>query len=441
MANRGRRWRGRRGATRVPRGGCGSKPAAAPPPRPAARRLRSLLLLILLPLAGCRGQDPQVVPVPPPERVRIGAFMSTTGDTGQYGISALNGIRMAVEEANATGGVGGRRVELIVRDTRSDVGETERVVRQLADEARVHALLGEIVSSRTVAAAAAAQAAGVPLLTPSATSPEVTRAGDYVFRSCYTDPLQGSALAYFAVHTLGARRAAFLIDAGQNYSTELARFIREEFTRRGGEVVLTSFYASGANDFRSQLGEVREARPDVVFVPGYYLEAGLLARQAAQLGITAPLVGGDGWDSPRLYEIGGDAVVGDYYSSHFSADDPDPMVRRFVEDYRRFFNNVTPDAFAATAYDAARILLDACARAPTLERAAVRDALAQTRDFPGVTGLVTFNAARDADKPLVVVRIGDNGRHAVAQRITPAQLVPEPTPTPTPTPPRRRSRR
>jgi len=407
------------------------------------RTTTGLLLLVAASLLAANCRRPHAgggdVVVQPPEGVRIGAFMSLTGDTGQYGLSALNGIRMAVEEANATGGVAGRRVELIVRDTRSDVTETERVVRSLVEEERVHALLGEIVSSRSVAAAALAQAAGVPMLTPSSTNPEVTRSGDYVFRSCYTDPLQGAAVAAFASRTLGARRAAFLLDAGQNYSTELARFIREEFTRHGGEVVLTAFYASGAADFTSQLGEIRAVRPDVIFVPGYYLEAGLLARQAAQLGIAAPLVGGDGWDSPRLYEIGGDALVGDYFSSHFSADDPDPLVRRFVDDYRRFFN-APPDAFAATAYDGARILLDACARAPALERAAVRDALAATRDFPGVTGLVTFNGARDAVKSVVIIRIGDHGVHAVEQRITPGQLAPPPTPTPTPTPQRRRRR-
>jgi branched-chain amino acid transport system substrate-binding protein len=404
-----------------------------------------ILLLSALLAAGCgrargggedQGQGGGAV-VQPPERVRIGAFMSMTGDTGQYGLSAINGIRMAVEEVNAAGGVGGKRVELIVRDTRSDEAETERAVRSLVEEARVHALLGEVVSSRSLVAGRIAQAARVPMLTPSSTSPEVTRRGEYVFRSCYTDPLQGAAIADFALGTLNARRAAFLLDAGQAYSTELARFIREEFTRGGGEVVLTAFYASGAADFTSQLFEVASVKPDVVFVPGYYLEAGLLARQAAQLGVTAPLVGGDGWASPRLYEIGGDAVVGSYFSSHFAADDADPLVRRFVEDYRRFFNS-PPDAFAASAYDAARILLDACGRAPALDGPALRDALAATRDFPGVTGFVTFNHARDAVKPVVIVRIADHGAHVVAQRIRPDQLAPPPTPTPTPTPHRRR---
>jgi len=412
--------------------------------------LLPLLLAALLLAPGCRrapagGGGAEAGPSPTPADnglVRIGAFMSLTGDTAQYGISAYNGMTMAVEEANASGGVGGRRVELIVQDTRSDGVETEVVVRRLVSDFRVHALLGEVVSSRTLAAARVAQAERVPMLTPSATTPEVTKVGDYVFRSCYTDPHQGAALAHFAARDLGARRAAFLIDAGQNYSSALARFIREEFTRRGGEVVFTAYYGAGAADYTSQLREVGAAAPEVIFIPGYYLEAGLMARQLKGLGVEAPLVGGDGWDSPRLFEIGGPALVGAYFSSHYSADDTDPVVRNFVEGYRRLFNNA-PDAFAATAYDAARVMLAALARAPTLERAAVRDALAATRDFPGVTGPVTFDANRDAVKPIVVIRIEENGRHAVWRRVEPAQIADwlAPTPSPTPTPPRRRRRK
>ncbi len=407
----------------------------------------TLALAAGLSAAGCRRPEPAPGPAPEPTpadngRVRIGAFMSLTGDTAQYGISAYNGMRMAVEEANSSGGVHGRQVELIVQDTRSDGVETEVVVRRLATESRVHALLGEVVSSRTLLAARVAQAERVPMLTPSATTPEVTKVGDYVFRSCYTDPHQGAALAHFASRDLGASRAAFLIDAGQNYSSALARFIREEFTRRGGEVVLTTYYGAGAADYTSQLREVAAARPEVVFIPGYYLEAGLMARQLKGLGLEAPLVGGDGWDSPRLWEIGGPSLVGAYFSSHYSVDDTDPVVHSFVEGYRRLFNGA-PDAFAATAYDAARIMLAALARAPTLDRAAVRDALAATRDFPGVTGPVTFDANRDAVKPVVVIRIEENGRHAVWRRVEPDQLADwlAPSPTPSPTPPRRRRRK
>jgi branched-chain amino acid transport system substrate-binding protein len=409
------------------------------------RRFYAAPLACLLPaclaLFGCarpRGGD--IVVKPADDKVRVGAVMSLTGDTAQYGLSALNGARMAIEEANASGGVAGRRVELIVQDTRSDSAETEVVVRRLAREYNVHALVGEIVSSRSFAAARAAQSEGLPMLTPSATSPEVTSPGDFIFRSCYTDAFQGAAVARFAAVSLGARRAAMLVAADQHYSQELAAFIGEAFVSRGGEVVAVQEYREGAADFSAQLVELSASRPDVVFVPGYYLEAGLLARQARALGLDAPFIGGDGWDSPRLYEIGGQALAGDFFSAHFSAEDPDPQVQRFVADYRRLFGSA-PDSFAATSYDATRIVLAAVARAPTLARRDIRDALASTKDFPGITGTVNFNAERNAVKPVVVVRIGENGKQSVEAHVAPEDIAPFPAPTPSPTPQRRRKRR
>ena len=398
-----------------------------------------LALCAVLAATACRRQDARVVEVPPPERVRVGAFMSLSGDTAQYGISALNGIRMAVEEANAAGGIRGRRVDLVVRDTRSDAVETALVVEKLAREEHVHALIGEVVSSRSLAAARVAQRERVPMLTPSATSPEITAVGDYVFRSCYTDTFQGVALARFAIGSLGALRAALLVDRDQGYSVELARLVREDFKRRGGKVVAEQQYPDGESDFSVQLAEVGASQPDVVFIPGYYMEVGLLARQARALGLNAPLVGGDGWDSPRLTQIGGEALSGGFFTTHFSPEDPDPQVQRFVADYRRLFV-VSPDSFSATAYDAARILLAAIERAPTLERSAVRDSLAATRDLPGVTGAVTFNPERNAVKPIVVVRIGAGGRQTVEAHVTPEDVAPPATPTPSPTPKRGRRR-
>ncbi|MDT7780763.1 MAG: branched-chain amino acid transport system substrate-binding protein, partial [Acidobacteriota bacterium] len=245
--------------------------------------LLATLLLVCVVCAECgRGRGDALVK-PAEEKVRLGAFMSLTGDTAQYGISALNGMRMAVEEANAAGGAGGHRIELIVQDTRSDSVETEVVVRRLAEEAHVQALVGEVVSSRSLAAARVAQSERVPMLTPSATSPEVTAQGDFVFRSCYTDTFQGAAIARFAAESLHARRAAMLLDRDQRYSVELAGLIREAFVRQGGEVVVEQDYRDGAADFSVQLAEVGASHPDVIFIPGYYLEAGLLARQAKQL--------------------------------------------------------------------------------------------------------------------------------------------------------------
>jgi branched-chain amino acid transport system substrate-binding protein len=399
-----------------------------------------LTLCALLSAPGCRKQDARVVETPPPVRVSLGAFMSLTGDTAQYGISALNGIRMAVEEANASGGVKGMRVDLVVRDTRSDGVETAVVVERLAREEKVHALVGEVVSSRSLAAARVAQREQVPMLTPSATSPEITAVGDYVFRSCYTDTFQGVALARFAISSLGALRAAVLVDRDQRYSVELARLVREDFERRGGKVVAVQEYSDGESDFSVQLAEIGAAQADVVFIPGYYMEVGILARQARMLGVNVPLVGGDGWDSPRLMQIGGQALSGSYFSTHFSAEDPDPQVQRFVADYRRLFGT-SPDSFSATAYDAARIVLNAIERAPTLERAAIRDSLAATKDFPGVTGAVTFNSERNAVKSIVVVRIGDGGHQTVEAHVTPEDVAPPATPTPSPTPKPKRGRR
>ncbi|MGB8510293.1 MAG: ABC transporter substrate-binding protein [Pyrinomonadaceae bacterium] len=394
----------------------------------------TLLLLVAATLgfAGCRKPKAKGESVVPPadDKIRIGAFMSLTGDTANYGISATNGIRLAVEQVNAAGGINGKRIELIVQDTRSDAVETETVVRRLLGQYRVRALLGEVISSRSSVAASVAQAARVPMLTPSATNPEVTTRGDYIFRSCYTDPFQGAALAQFAAADLHAMRAALLLDPGQSYSIELSKFIRNAFNARGGQIIIEERYTEGSGDFTVPLTAIRDAAPDVIFVPGYYQDAGLIARKARGLGITAPLIGGDGWDSKGLYETGGQDLVGSYFSSHYSADDPDPTVQAFVGDYRAIFGQ-PPDAFAATAYDAARIMIDAISRAPSLEGAALRDALAATKNFSGVTGSITFNEQRDAVKPIVVIRIENGGKYTVQSRITPDMLVlPQATPTP-----------
>ncbi|MCA1594443.1 MAG: ABC transporter substrate-binding protein [Acidobacteria bacterium] len=382
-----------------------------------------LLLMVAALIAGCRRPKAEGESVPArDDRIRIGAFMSLTGDTANFGISAANGIQLAVEQSNTGGGVLGKRIELIVQDTRSDTGETETVVQRLVGQYRVHALLGEVISSRSIVAASVAQAARIPMLTPSATSPEVTAKGDFIFRSCYTDPFQGAALAQFATDGLHATRAAMLLDAGQSYSIQLSNFIREAFIARGGQIVVQQNYTEGAGDFTTQLAVIRDAAPDVVFIPGYYRDAGLIVRQARRMKINTPFVGGDGWDSRGLYDTGGQDIAGSFFSSHYSADDPDPAVQQFVAEYRAIYGQ-PPDAFAATAYDAARIMIDALRHATTLDGPAVRDSLARMKNFPGVTGSITFNERRDAVKPIVIIKIGDAGRFTVQARITPEMVA------------------
>jgi branched-chain amino acid transport system substrate-binding protein len=350
------------------------------------------------------------------DKVRIGVFMSTTGSTANFGISSVNGIKLAADEVNAAGGINGKQVELVVEDDRSDASEAATIVTKFVTQDQVHAIIGEVASSRSIAAAPIAQNAKIPMLTPSSTNPEVTKKGDFIFRSCFIDPVQGAAIAQFAAKSLGAKSAAIMVDRKNDYSTGLEKVIDQTFTRMGGKIVATQSYQEGDQDFNAQLTSLKGANPEVIFVPGYYNDVGLIAKQARDKGITVPLIGGDGWDSVQLYQIGGSALNGSYFTNHYSPYDTDPKVQKFVNDYKGRYGTV-PDALAATAYDAARIMFDAIKRSKSLSGPDIRDALAATKDFPGVTGTVTFNEQRDAVKPIVMIEIKDGGTYAVKERV------------------------
>jgi branched-chain amino acid transport system substrate-binding protein len=376
----------------------------------AMRKLLSLTLVLLLLASACVQKQAG-------NTIRIGVFMSLTGSTANFGISSVNGIKMAADEINAQGGINGKQIELLVQDDRSDASEAATIVTKFVTQDQVQAILGEVASSRSIAAAPIAQKAKIPMLSPSSTNPEVTRKGDFIFRTCFIDPVQGKAIGEFAAKNLNAKRAGILIDRKNDYSVGLAQFIRETFTKNGGQIVVEQSYQEGDTDFNGQLTSIKAGSPDVVFVPGYYADVGLIAQQAKKLGINAPLVGGDGWDSQQLYQIGGQALVGSYFSNHYSVDDPDPAVQKFVNNYKKLYNQV-PDALAATAYDAALIMFDAIKRANSTDGTAIRDALAKTTNFPGVTGNVTINAERNADKPIVMIKIEQGGKYAFAARVT-----------------------
>ncbi|MFN2514635.1 MAG: ABC transporter substrate-binding protein [Pyrinomonadaceae bacterium] len=350
------------------------------------------------------------------DKVKIGVFMSLTGSTANFGISSVNGIKMAADEVNAAGGINGKQIELLVQDDRSDASEAATIVTKFVTQDQVHAILGEVASSRSIAAAPIAQNAKIPMLTPSSTNPEVTKKGDYIFRSCFIDPVQGAAIAQFAARTLNAKRAAIMVDRKNDYSTGLEKVIKEVFPKLGGQIVATQSYQEGDQDFNAQLTSLKGSNPEVIFVPGYYNDVGLIAKQARDKGITVPLVGGDGWDSIQLYAIGGTALNGSFFSNHYSPYDTDPQVQKFVNDYKARYNTI-PDALAATAYDAAKIMFDAIKRANSLDGKAIRDALAATKSFPGVTGDVTFNENRDAVKPIIMIEIKDGGTYAVRERV------------------------
>ncbi|MEO8432651.1 MAG: ABC transporter substrate-binding protein [Acidobacteriota bacterium] len=369
------------------------------------RKLASLLPLALLACiaASCGGERP-----PATQAIEIGFFGALTGPQATFAQSGRNGARLALEELNKGGGVLGKKLALISEDDRNEPSEAASAVSKLITQDHVVALIGENASSRSLAAAPIAQSYQVPMVSPSSTNVEVTKKGDYIFRVCFIDPSQGKALAIFARRNLGARTAAVLIDSRSDYSVGLAEAFEAQFTGLGGRVAMKVKYAEGDSDFSAQLTSIRATNPDVLFVPGYYTDAGLIARQARGLGITATLLGGDGWDSPKLVEIGGTAIDGSYFSNHYSVDDPAPAVRAFVDAYKKAYG-AEPDSIAATSYDAARIIADAIRRAGSTEGRRVRDALAVTKDFPGVTGSITMDADRNPTKLPVILKV-EGGR-------------------------------
>ncbi|HEY4246021.1 MAG TPA: ABC transporter substrate-binding protein [Lacunisphaera sp.] len=355
---------------------------------------------------------------PPANTIKVGEYASLTGKEASFGQSSHKGITMAIEELNAAGGVLGKKIELISADNQTKPGESATAVKKLISRDHVIALLGEVASGRSLEAAPIAQASHIPMVAPAATNPKVTQTGDYIFRVCFIDPFQGKVMAKFALTDLRAKKVAILSSVSNAYSVGLAKFFRETFTAAGGEIAAENDFSEGDKDFRAQLTAVKAAGVDAVFVPAYYTEAALIVRQARDLGITAPFFGGDGWEAPQLLEIGGSALDGCYYSTHFSPQNNDPAVQEFVKKFKARWNGETPDAFGALGYDAAYVLVDAIKRAGTTAEPQLRDALAATKNFPGVTGVTTIDKNRDASKPAAILAI-KNGKLSFLKTVAP----------------------
>jgi branched-chain amino acid transport system substrate-binding protein len=347
----------------------------------------------------------------------IGEYGSLTGATATFGTSTKNGIDMAIAEINAAGGVLGRQVRVIIEDDQGLPQEAQTVVTKLITSDRVVAVLGEVASSNSLAAAPVAQQNQIPMISPSSTNPAVTQVGDYIFRVCWIDPFQGLVMATFAKNTLGLAQVAILRDVRSDYSVGLADVFAAEFAKMGGTIVADESYSAGDTDFNAQLTSIRGRNPQGIFIPGYYTDVGLIARQARSGGYTGALMGGDGWDSQDLIEIGGEALNNTYYSNHFSVDDQAPAIQKFVTDYQTKYGQ-KPDALAGLGYDAAMLLFDAMRRANSTDGPAVRDALAATTNFAGVTGMITLDANRNAVKPAVVLKY-ENGAYVYVETITP----------------------
>ena len=349
--------------------------------------------------------------------IRIGEYSSLTGTTATFGQSTHRGLLMAVEEVNNAGGVLGKKINLLTEDDQSKPEEAATAVTKLISRDKVVAVIGEVSSSRSLAAAPICQASRIPMVSNASTNPEVTRKGDYIFRVCYIDPFQGEIMAKFVLNSLKLKKVAILKDIKNDYSVGLAQFFEETFRPLGGEVVAVQAYSEGDTDFKAQLTALKGAEPEAVIVPGYYTEAALIVKQARELNMNMPFVGGDGWDSGKLVEIGGAAMENTFFSTAYTADDPDPVVQNFAVKFKAKYND-TPDAFAALGYDAGKILFDAIERAGSTEGARIRDALVATKNVRGVTGSITIDSDRNARKPIVIIAV-KNGKLTYRETIQP----------------------
>jgi branched-chain amino acid transport system substrate-binding protein len=353
-----------------------------------------------------------------PAPIKVGEFASLTGKEAAFGQSSHKGTQLAVEELNAAGGVLGRRIELITEDNQSKAGESATIAKKLISRDKVVALIGEVASTRSLEAAPIAQQARIPMISPSSTNPKVTEIGNYVFRVCFIDPFQGVVMAKFARNTLKLKRVAVLTSVSSAYSVGLAKYFKERFAQDGGVIAIEQKFSEGDKDFKAQLTAIKAANVDGIFLPGYYTEAALVCKQARDLGLSIPLFGGDGWEAPQLLSIGGAAVEGTYYSTHYSPENKSPAVTGFVERFKKRWNNEVPDAMAALGYDAAMVLADAIRRAGTTESAKLRDAIAATKKLPSVTGETTLDAQRNASKAAVVIAVR-NGEFKFVEAVAP----------------------
>ena len=338
---------------------------------------------------------------------KIGVVSPMTGATATFGQENVNGIKLAYEKLKKAKGT---KFDLIIEDDKSEAIESTNATRKLISVDKVSIMIGAPTSSLALASAPIVQEAKIPFITPTATNAKVTQVGNFITRACFTDDFQGVVMAKFAVNTLKKTKGLTLIENTSDYSKGLAKAFGDEFTKLGGTMVNTEelTYAAKDTDFQSLLRKVKRANPDFVFIPGYYVEVGLIIKQARALGINIPFLGGDGWDSPKLFEIAGEAVKGSYISNHFAPDDKSPVVQNFVKEYEKTYGT-KPGSFAALGYDSLGIVADAMKRAKSLKPTDIRDALVATKNYQGITGTITFDENRNPKKSAVVLEATPSG--------------------------------
>ena len=338
------------------------------------------------------------------KEIVIGHYASMTGGTAHFGQDTDKAARLAAEQLNAAGGVVGKQLRIVTVDTRGDGAEAANAVTRLIDVEHATAILGEVASTLSLQGGPIAQRRKIPMVSPSSTNPKVTQIGDYIFRVCYIDPFQGKVMATFARQTLKLDKVAILKDVKNDYSIGLADAFQKAFVAAGGTIAVEQSYSAGDTDFSAQVTAIKSSGAQAIWVPGYYAEVGAIARTAARLGVKVPMLGGDGWDAPELFTIGGDALNGSYFSNHFAPDQASAKSQKFVADFKAKYGQ-EPTGLGALGYDGVMVIADAIRRAGNTDPAAIRDALAATKDYEAVTGKITMDKDRNPEKSVVVLKI------------------------------------
>ncbi|BBB90599.1 MAG TPA: ABC transporter substrate-binding protein [Methylomusa anaerophila] len=381
--------------------------------------LAVILTMVAGLIAGCGGSG---APAADSKDIKVGANFELTGNVANFGQQTLNGVKLAVKEANAAGGVLGKQLTLVTADNKSEPAEATNAITKLITQDKVVAVLGPVTSSDVLATLQVGQDNKIPVLTATATNPKITvdngKIRPYAFRACFIDPFQGKVMADFATKTIKAKTAAIYIDNSSDYSKGLAEVFEKSFTAAGGKIVAKEGFLQKDADFKATLTKIKATNPETIFIPAYYEEVGKIIKQARELGIDIPLLGTDGWDDSKIVDIAGAAPLNNgFFSNHYSSQDKDPNIQKFVEAYKKEYNQ-EPSALAALGYDSALMLIDAIKRAGSADPQKIRDALEQTKNLQVSTGILTLDAEHNPVKSAVVIEMKD-GKQVFKEKINP----------------------
>ncbi len=354
------------------------------------------------------------------DEIKIGANFELTGNVANYGTMGLDGLKLAIKQANDAGGINGKKIVLVTADNKSEASEAANSATKLISTDKVKVLVGPATTANVLATTQIASDSKVPLVAPMATSPKITvdngKVKPYIFRSCFIDPLQGDVMATFATKTLKAKTAAIYVDSSSDYSKSLAQVFKEKFEAAGGKVLMEEAFLQKDQDFKATLTKIKGANADVIFVPAYYEEVGKIVKQARELGITNPIIGTDGWDDTKVVDIAGAAALNNtFFSTHYSEQDKE--VQGFIEAFKAEYKK-DPNVFAALGYDAGKMLIDAIKRAGSDDPEKIRKALEETKDLQVGTGMITMDPNHNPIKSAVIIEMKD-GAKTMKEKITP----------------------